>query len=187
MSRREDKGLWGPVNIARTAAPGRPGRSIAGLLVFLWGVLAVPACSQSDAVAEGMVKRDFGQFQREVYPVLLRDCGFPSCHGDRGRFFRVYGPGRVRLPGETETPGALDQPTGAEISTTHSLARSMIDENALDSSPLLRKPLAVEAGGAGHFGVDPYDRDIYRTDQDSGYQALARWVFSGETQSEEAP
>jgi hypothetical protein len=125
-----------------------------------------------------LTRREFQQFQREVYPVLLRDCGYPACHGDGKRFFRVFGPGRVRLPGETSTPEALDQPTGDELATSYSLALSMIDPDDPGDSSLLRKPLAVEAGGSGHSGVDDFDRDIYRTTRDSGYVTIARWVFS---------
>ena len=136
------------------------------------------ACA--DTGGEGTVaKRKFPQFQREVYPVLLRDCGFPACHGDERRFFRVYGPGRVRLPKDDMTvPSAFDQPTGDEISLTYNLAQSMISSTEPGSSLLLRKPLAVAAGGAGHLGVDYFDRDVYRTAQDAGYLAIARWVFS---------
>lgn len=123
-------------------------------------------------------RRDFQQFQREVYPVLLRDCGFPACHGAPTRFFRVWGPGRVRLPGANGTPGELDLPTVAEISATYSLALSMIDDRDPGRSALLRKPLAVAAGGAGHLGVDKHGRDLYRTAQDAGYLTLARWVYS---------
>lgn len=118
------------------------------------------------------------QFQREVYPVLLRDCGFSTCHGAQERFFRVWGPGRTRLPGETSVPSAFDLPTGGELSASYSLALSMLDASDPARSPLLRKPLAVEAGGAGHLGVDKYGRDVYRTTRDSGYVAIARWVMS---------
>lgn len=146
---------------------------------WLCALLACGAVACTDTGGEGeFPKRNFMSFQREVYPVLLRDCGFPACHGDPERFFRVYGPGRVRLPGETVNPAALDQPTGDELSLSYALAQSMIDLDEPGNSLLLRKPLAVEAGGAGHFGVDPYDRDVYRTEQDPGYLAIARWVFS---------
>jgi hypothetical protein len=56
----------------------------------------------------------------------------------------------------------------------------MIDKADPASSLLLRKPLAVEAGGAGHLGVDKYGRNVYRTAQDTGYLVLARWVMSPE-------
>lgn len=123
-------------------------------------------------------RREFMQFQREVYPVLLRDCGFAACHGAGERFFRVWGPGRNRLPGETGLPEAFDLPRIEELTATYSLALSMIDEGDPGQSLLLRKPLAVEVGGAGHLGLDRYGRDVYRTQQDSGFVALARWVHA---------
>ena len=54
----------------------------------------------------------------------------------------------------------------------------MIDSRRPGRSPLLRKPLTVTAGGAGHVGTDRYGRDVYRTTNDPGYLVLARWVFS---------
>jgi hypothetical protein len=143
-------------------------------------VLALLCCGAcADEASEGaFARREFMQFQREVYPVLLRDCGFPDCHGAPERFLRVWGPGRSRLPGATTTPGAFDLPTGDELSATYSLALSMIDAGDPARSLLLNKPLAVEAGGAGHLGVDKYGRNVYRTAQDAGYLVLARWVMS---------
>lgn len=131
-------------------------------------------------------QRDFRQFQREVYPVLLRDCAFPTCHGGDARFFRVYGPGRTRLETlrtvdgveQLVLPDPFDVPTIEEQQASFAFAKSMIEERDTKASLLLRKPLSVEAGGAGHRGVDSYGRDVYRTTQDSGYVTLARWVFS---------
>jgi hypothetical protein len=140
-------------------------------------LLCCGACADEPATA-GFARREFMQFQREVYPVLLRDCGFPDCHGAPERFFRVWGPGRSRMPGATAMPGAFDWPSGDEISTTFALSLSMIDAADPARSLLLSKPLAVEAGGAGHLGVDKYGRNVYRTAQDAGYLALARWVMS---------
>lgn len=146
-------------------------------LVALSAPMLLAGCAEVQD-HEPAAKRPFPAFQSEVYEVLLRDCGFPACHGDTQRFFRVFGPGRVRLPGKMTTPGALDDPTVNEQAVTYALAQSMIDPDDPARSPLLRKPLAVEAGGASHFGIDDYGRDVYRTDQDSGYVALARWVLT---------
>jgi len=126
--------------------------------------------------------REFSQFRSEVYPVLLRDCGFQACHGAPGRFFRVWGPGRARLPGQTRTPDPFDLPSGDELSASYSLALAFIDDSNPAGSDLLRKPLALEAGGAAHGGIDGYGRNIYRTAQDSGLATLAAWVFSAPQQ-----
>jgi hypothetical protein len=122
--------------------------------------------------------RDFAPFRVNVYPVLLRDCGFPACHGSPDRLFRVYGPGRTRLPLAGVPLGSLDLPSGDELGASWQLARSMIDERDLSRSLLLRKPLSVEIGGAGHMGFDNFGRDVYRSTQDGGYQTIARWVFT---------
>lgn len=146
------------------------------LLVVLARVLTGCAEEQPKAVS---ARRAFAPFAAEVYEVLLRDCGFPNCHGAPERFFRVYGPGRTRLPGSSGMlPEPFDTPTVEEQSLTFQLALSMINEHELADSPLLRKPLAVEAGGYGHLGVDDYGRDVYRTTQDTGYVKIARWVYS---------
>lgn len=146
-------------------------------LALAAGVLAAAGCSAPEGKGK-VAKREFQQFQREVYPVLLRDCAFSSCHGDPNRFFKVFGPGRTRMPGTQGTPEAFDLPTVEEIATTYQLALSMIDDADPGHSRFLQKPLAIAAGGTGHQGVDKYGRDVYRTAQDTGYVVLARWVFS---------
>jgi hypothetical protein len=93
--------------------------------------------------------REFQGF-RDVYPVLMRDCGFHTCHGSEDRQFRIYGPGRARLEDDTR---AYDSVTGDEISLSFGLALSMIDAEHPERSPLLRKPLALEAGGAGSSAI----------------------------------
>ncbi len=143
-------------------------------------LLAGLGCKSGDDKAV-FAHREFQQFQHEVYPVLLRDCAFQACHGAPARFFRVWGPGRARLPTPMGLPDEFDQPTVDEISATESLALSMIDDGDPGRSLLLRKPLAVAAGGSGHLGVDKHGRDIYRTAQDSGYLTIARWVYGTPT------
>lgn len=118
----------------------------------------------------------FRDFQL-VVPILQRDCGFHTCHGAEERFYRIYGPGRARLDPETL---AYDGLTGEEASASFTSALSMIDARHLEESLLLRKPLAVEAGGAEHGVVDRFGRNVYRTVDDEGYQAIERFVFSVE-------
>jgi hypothetical protein len=119
---------------------------------------------------------DMARFAEEAYPVLLRDCGFPACHGDPDRFFRVFGPGRTRfMPAVNSDPG--DPATGDEITQSYDRARSMIDAKSPTRSLLLRKPLARAAGGAGHKGVDLLGRNVYASTTDPDYQALRNWVL----------
>ena len=135
---------------------------------------ACSAPSQGNDVATNA----YQQFQAEVYPVLIRDCAFHACHGAPERFFRVWGPGRARM---NPMSRAFAQLTGDELATNYSVALSMIDAKNPSRSPLLRKPLAVEAGGSSHFGVDKYGRNVYRTVNDPGYVAIWNWVMSAAT------
>ncbi|MDQ3035759.1 MAG: hypothetical protein M3Y87_25370, partial [Myxococcota bacterium] len=117
---------------------------------------------------------DRARFEREVYPVLLRDCGFPACHGDPDRFFRVFGPGRTRLD---PASGLYAPPSTAEIDGAFDRARSMLSgapdpERAL----LLRKPLEASAGGAAHMGSDALGRNVYASTADPDWRAIAAWA-----------
>ena len=120
-------------------------------------------------------------FNEQVYPVLLRDCGFPQCHGslsvDEARFFRVYGPGRSRLPDGSSDDDPLLPVTQAEIDFSFERARSMLagaDDAA--STLLVRKPLAVDAGGSSHMGRTALGSDVYDSVDDEGYQILLQFA-----------
>lgn len=122
----------------------------------------------------GMVPRDRAAFDATVWPILVRDCGFSDCHGSHERFFQVVGPGHERLD-PTLSPNA--PVTEAELQFSYTRALSMIDTNDPASSLLLRKPLEVSAGGAGHEGTDSFGMDVYRTANHPSYQALRTWVL----------
>jgi hypothetical protein len=142
----------------------------------LWALIvaAMVGCSEQQS---GWQPADpvFQTFIDEALPVLLRDCGFHTCHGSEQRFFRVWGPGRVRLDPATRE---FDRLTSAEWQASYQLATSMIDARDPEHSPLLRKPLALGAGGAAHRGADRYGRNVYRSTADAGYVALRRWVLA---------
>jgi hypothetical protein len=142
------------------------------LLIVLTSTLL--AC-RGDAPELVVAQPDFPTFEAQVYPVLLRDCSFIACHGSSERFFQVYGPGRARLnPMAME----LDDVTMEEIIQTYNRALSMIDVNEPAQSLLLRKPLALSVGGAGHEGVDSWMRDVYVSRQDPNYLILEAWVLA---------
>ena len=114
------------------------------------------------------------QFESEVYPVLLRDCAFHACHGSTDRFLQVFGPGRGRIALDVK---AVDPALPLEITHSYDRARSMIDAHHPEQSLLLRKPLAVQAGGSGHEGADELGRNVYQSQLEPGYAALKRWVL----------
>ena len=140
-------------------------------------LLALNGCAEPLQPVK-IADRSLNDFTAFVIPVLLRDCGFQACHGSQERFFRVYGPGRTRHDPSTPEVGPEAGLTGFERDYSYQLALGMIDREDPARSPLLRKPLAVEAGGSGHEGVDKYGRNVYRTPDDEGYLQIAQWVFS---------
>jgi hypothetical protein len=117
-------------------------------------------------------------FEREVYPVLLRDCGFPACHGAPERFFQVLGPGRTRASTDV---APFDPALPEEVEHTYNRARSMLAySSSVLEALLLRKPLSPAAGGAGHEGLDPWGQDIYLSPVDPGFQVLYAWALKAQ-------
>jgi hypothetical protein len=122
---------------------------------------------------------DFEQFRTEVYPILLRDCGFNACHGDPDRYYQVFGPGRMRLDEEMD----LFLPaTEEEIEISYERARAMLlARGDVLASPLLRKPVE----GGGHAGLDAEGRNVYPGHQDAAFTTLVEWARGAA--DEEAP
>jgi hypothetical protein len=135
------------------------------------------ACGYSES-ALSLPAADTASFEATVYPVLLANCAFRACHGTSDRFFTVYGPGRARLHPAT-LPYA--PATDAELALSYTRARSMLTSPmGVRRSPLLRKPLAVAAGGAGHEGDDDWGQAIFLTKQDPRFIALFAWAVSAQ-------
>jgi hypothetical protein len=111
----------------------------------------------------------FAMFRDEVYPLLLRDCGFVHCHGDSDRFFVILGPGRARLDAQIEV---FAPPTPDELQLAYQSSRGMLasDRGVLES-PLLTKPLE----GRGHGGLDGFGRNVWQVG-DPAWQEVERWA-----------
>lgn len=113
-------------------------------------------------------------FRDKVYPILLRDCAFPACHGTHERFFAVFGPGRTRL--DPMTP-IYDPPTSLELELSYDRARSMlVGVHGASDSPFVRKPIPTAQGGAGHRGDDLWGTPVFRTKTDQRYVVLYTWA-----------
>jgi len=136
---------------------------------------SVLACGTGSGEYSGALPSpDGARFVTDVYPVLLRDCGFVDCHGKAERFFRIVGPGRVRLDASTKP----DDPANlAEVQLTYQRALSMLSSSAnIDDTLLLRKPLELGAGGQGHKGVDDLGRNVFASVTDPSYLVLRTWA-----------
>jgi hypothetical protein len=144
-------------------------------------VLVAVGCAP-DVVEVSALHPDEQTFVRDVYPIVLRDCGFPECHGSTQRFYQVFGPGRVRLgpaPPDVQAPDVLYPVQQQELIVTYERTRSMLTRiSGQQDFLLLRKPLEVAAGGAGHLGTDRLGRNVYQSKQDPSWLALKAWADS---------
>jgi hypothetical protein len=148
--------------------------SVARAVLYL-GLFA--ACADGREFSGALPTPDGQVFVSDVYPILLRDCAFVACHGAPDRFFRVYGPGRVRFDLQATKPD--DPMTLQEILYSYDRSRSML---ATADKPqevlLLSKPLEPAAGGQGHKGVDDLGRNLFASARDPSYAKLAAWARS---------
>lgn len=132
------------------------------------GSLAAASCDPPEVVE--VPAPDYDAFERDVYPILLRDCGFLACHGREDRPLRIYGPGRLRFDPESEPD---DEPTSEELWLSYQRTRSMlVTDEPVERSVLLRKPLP----GGGHRGVDALGRAVYPDTSHPSYVTLRRWA-----------
>ncbi len=141
--------------------------------LWVWLLLSLCACASEPTRLE-LPNPELASFAETAYPILLRDCGFPACHGNTDRFFRLFGPGRTRLDPEAASD---EKASEAEVRESFSRAVSMlVHEGKLRDSLLLRKPLDTAAGGAGHEGEDWWGRNVYFSKDDPSYVELVRWA-----------
>lgn len=139
------------------------------------GVLSVLGACSYDATPRALPSPSQAEFATTAYPVLLRDCGFPACHGDHNRFFQVFGPGRTRLDrgAAPYTPAS-----GQELMLSYERARSMLSSPGGPARALLlRKPLPVSEGGAEHGGDDAWGQPIYLSADDPDFLVLRDWAL----------
>jgi hypothetical protein len=142
---------------------------------LLSGCLAIGAIACANVAEDPVLSTpDRMVFDAQIYPILVRDCGHSACHGSEARFFRVVGPGHVRLDPATRLAAPV---TEAELALSYNRARSMIDPGDPNRSPLLIKSLEAAAGGADHEGADSFGRNVYRSPDDPDFQALVRWAL----------
>lgn len=161
---------------ATHATSSAPHRLLVGVAVFV-----AIGCAP-DVVEVSALHPDEQAFVRDVYPIVLRDCGFPECHGSTQRFYQVFGPGRVRLgpaPVDVQAPDVLYPVQQQELIVTYERTRSMLTRTSGQADfLLLRKPLEVAAGGAGHLGTDRLGRNVYQSKQDPSWLTLKAWAES---------
>jgi hypothetical protein len=138
-------------------------------------LLALAACQDNlDApLAQPQLDRPF--FDCHVQPVLTKYCSALACHGDSGRFFRVFARNRARLNDDEIQRNAfmLDE----ERAHNFAAALAVVDADDPDRSELLLKPLEQTAGGYFHVGATLYaSGDVFAKRDDPDFDVLAQWV-----------
>lgn len=146
-------------------------RALFSVLLLL---TAAAGCGSGSEWSGPLPSPDGALFVSDVYPLLLRDCAFVSCHGGEQRFLQVLGPGRVRLDPTTKPD---DLATLPEVTRSYERALSMLaTDGNLQDSLLLSKPLEASAGGQGHKGLDELGRNVFPSVDHPGYLLLSRWA-----------
>ncbi len=138
-------------------------------------IVALAACSGSLDQPRTPVTLDRPYFTCKVQPVLTKYCAQLACHGDAGRFFRLYARNRLRDGGdEREREIALRT---TERDHNFAAASALVDPDHPEDSLLLRKPLEQRAGGAFHVGATLFARgNVFATRDDPDFQILEHWT-----------
>lgn len=136
---------------------------VLGLLAVAVALTGCQSAEPTDTLAE----LDVATYQSQVDPYLGARCATLDCHGMAGRPLRIYSELGLRLRAELR-----EQPITAEEQRLNVEAVAGLDPGvaALDHL-LLRKPLALAAGGIAHKGTQ-----IWATRDDPGYRCLYGWM-----------
>lgn len=142
----------------------------AAVALVLGAALAAAGCDGPPIGGRRIVVGALGQFTRDVEPQLEERCAQGGCHGRPERPFALYAPGVYRLD---TSRTYLDEPLDAsEVgANAERVAAFAVGDGPLDDCMVLRKPLAVSAGGVWHGGGD-----VFADASDPTYAALRAWL-----------
>lgn len=116
---------------------------------------------------------DQAYFEAKVEPELMASCAYSTCHGAPLRPMRVYSLAGLRIdPSLTSNQGL----TPEEHFANFLRAKTVAAATSSTLPELLRKPLQIEQGGAGHGGVDRFGQNVYATKSAEGWKVLEAWV-----------
>lgn len=143
------------------------------LLLLPIAVLALAGfpCGQAPPSAP-LPQLDYPAFVAKAEPELLKSCGFSNCHGAETRPMRIYSPAGTRITKGLSSEGL----TEAEHRANYDRVVVWANVTSATFPDLLRKPLQLEEGGAGHGGVDRFGRNVY-SGRDGGWLVLHDWLY----------
>ena len=134
-------------------------------------LLAMVALAACDPPAQSLVPvetLDLDAYRASVHRVVEVRCGTLDCHGGPGRALRVYADTGLRLRDELRDTDVTEEELRLNVA---SFAAVDPDRLGSDEHLVLRKPLAIHAGGLDHVGLVHFE-----TRDDPGWQCLARWL-----------
>ncbi|MFT3711228.1 MAG: hypothetical protein QM817_26660 [Archangium sp.] len=112
-------------------------------------------------------------FEAKVEPELMASCAYSTCHGAPLRPMRVYSLAGLRIDPSLTS----NQPLTPEEHFANFLRAKTVAAATSSTLPeLLRKPLQLEQGGAGHGGVDGFGQNVYANKSADGWKVLEAWV-----------
>ncbi len=143
----------------------------ASALALAYAVAGAGCAVEEQGDAPVAVSGELADFAAYVQPVLRVGCASLDCHGNAGRPLRLYARNGLRQVATSRGQDATD----AEM-TANMIAIAGLDPAAADIEDhlLLRKPLAVEAGGLHHVGGD-----LWLDQNDGVYRCLHAWLRAG--------
>ena len=150
-------------------------RGIGAALVAGWLLLG---CEPAPGATQRFPLGDPVAFTTAVQPILAARCANPGCHGDSARPLELYAEHQHRLdPNDVHRDLPL---TDEELQLNYRrTCATLLGVVRPEAAPLLLKPLAEAAGGAGHAGGP-----VFFSTDDPELQALWRWVSATVTAEE---
>ena len=125
--------------------------------------------TQSD---EDVRRRSFDFYRQNIEPMFVRPRGYPNgggngacvmCHTWQTSL-------RFQLEDMTDTPDGWAWTEG-QSQMNYDVVTQLVNASDPESSKLLRKPLAVQAGGEGHTGGS-----YWESSDDAEYQVVREWI-----------
>jgi hypothetical protein len=148
-------------------------------MVKLLPLIVLAGCATELQQPASPIALDRESFRCDVQPVLAARCAFPACHGSARRPLSLYAPGRMRYAVGWDRP--TEPLSERELDDNFRMASGFATAGATGEAWLLAKPLDTRAGGYFHRGSTLYGAgDVFLTEDDRGYQALASWI-AGQT------
>ncbi len=139
-----------------------------------WPALCLAAAACAPAPPPTQVPAlDRAAFEQYVEPELFKSCAYSKCHGADTRPMRVFAPAGSRISPGLSSNNPL---TPEEHQANYDRVTAFAAPTSAELPDLLRKPLQLEAGGAGHGGVDPFGANVFADRDAPGWKVLDDWV-----------